>query len=176
MTTEITELWYDRLIEDCRDIAVETEFNATWSLLEGRHMLGKRILSENDNFERAQIYGQGICNAVAQSIKRSPRTIYYSIKFAQMFPDLAMLKEGKNISWHHVINKYLTDGKEKPVKVSPTEMIKQIKEMLQTEWMKVNQIVINKEAKDDKQLFGYECEMALLRYLQDQVDKITGGV
>jgi len=111
MTTEITESWYNSLIEELKDLLVETEFTSRWTLIEGYHTLGSRILKENDNFERVKIYNQGICNAVAESLQRKPRTIYYAMQFASKYPDLNLLPEGKNISWWHIINKYLTTPK-----------------------------------------------------------------
>ncbi len=171
MTTELTVIndsWYDTLMDDCKDIITEAVFTHTWSLVEGYHQLGERILTENDNFERAKIYGQDIVQRVANSLNKKPRTIYYAVQFARKYPDLNLLKEGKNCSWHHIINKYLTDGKEKTVKASPAEMIKQIKQLLQTEWMKANQELVEGDVSRLK------CEF--IRYLQDQVDKITGGL
>jgi hypothetical protein len=175
MTTEIiiplqNEQWYTTLIEDCKDIAVETEFTSKWALVEGRHLLGKRILEEYDNFQRLRMPDSELVQRIAISISRQKRTVYYCIEFARKFPDLSLLPEGKNVSFHHIINKYLTDGKEKPVKLSPTEMIKQIKQLLQTEWMKANQEVQAGDIAINKS----NCEF--IRYLQDQVNKIVGEI
>jgi hypothetical protein len=175
LTTDLTtqlesQDWFVNMVSECKDIIVETEFTSRWSLVEGYHQLGARILTENENFERAQIYGQGICNTIAESLGKRPRTIYYAVQFARTYPDLNLLQEGKNCSWHHIINKYLTDGKEKPIKVSPSEQIKQIKAMLQTEWMKENQRVVSGEVAINKSNLDF------IRYLQDQVEKITGNV
>ena len=169
---ELTAPWFTNLIEDCKDIVVETEFTSRWSLVEGYHSLGARILSENVNFERANIYGNQIVQRVATSLGKKPRTVYYAVKFATLYPDLNLLNEGKNISWHHVINKYLTEG-DKPVKISPTEMIKQIKQLLQNEWMKENQEIQSGNIPESKLLKFNLLEF--IRYLQDQVEKITGG-
>ncbi len=173
MTTELTPInqdWYNQLISDCKDIVVETEFTSRWTLVEGYHSLGARILSENDNFERAKVYGQDIVQCIAQSLGKKPRTVYYAVQFARMYPDLNLLKEGKNISWSHVINKYLTDSKEKPIKVTPLEMLKSIKLLLQLEWDKANQEVVAKDIAINRS----KCEF--IRYLQDQFDKITEGL
>ncbi len=169
MTTEITESWFTNLIEDCKDIVVEHEFASRWALVEGYHTLGSRILSENDNFERAKIYKEQIVQRVAESLQRRPRTIYYAVKFASLYPDLNLLPEGKNIHWKHVINKYLTAGEEKPVKITPTEMIRQIKQLLQTELNKELQSVNNGYIAINKS------NVEFIRYLQDQVDKICGA-
>jgi hypothetical protein len=168
MTTEITESWFTNLIEDCKDIVVEHEFASRWALVEGYHTLGSRIILETANFERSQIYGQNIVQCVAQSLGKKKRTIYYAVKFATLYPDLNLLPEGKNISFHHIINKYLTAGEEKPVKITPTEMIRQIKQLLQTELQKELQSVNNGEIAINKS------NIEFIRYLQDQINKITG--
>ena len=171
MTTEITESWFTNLIEDLNSIvdgAVELRFIYSWELIECYHQMGTRILQENDNFERSKIYGGKIVKRVAESIGRSEKTVYNAIKFAKMFPDLNMLPEGKNCHWRHIINKYLTEG-DKPVKITPTEMIKQIKQLLQHEWEKENQSIQAGEPSEFSNLYDF------IRYLQDQINKITGG-
>ena len=178
MQTEITDSWYNTLIEDLRDLIVETEFTSRWTLIEGYHTLGKRILQENDNFERAKIYNQDIVQRVAISLQRKPRTIYYAIQFAKTYPSLALLPEGKDCSWHKVVNKYLTDGTEKKVtkKADLYRIIKEIKELLEHEWLESNQYYV--VCKEDNTLFQeavlsqYKCEF--IRYLQDQLNKIVG--
>ena len=174
----ITEsFWYNQLIEDCRDLITEVEFTSRWTLVEGYHSLGSRILQENENFERAKIYGQGICNAIAESLGKRPRTIYYAIQFAKEYPDLNLLPEGKNTSWHHIINKYLTNGKDKAIikKADLYRMIKEIKELLEYEWQDAHQeLMQNDTLKHIYERSKSKCEF--IRYLQDQVNKITEGL
>lgn len=177
MTTDLTfavipierQDWFISLVDECKDILTETEFTSRWALVEGYHSLGKRILQENENFERAKIYGEGICNGVAQSLGKRPRTIYYAMQFAREYPALNLLPEGKNTSWHHIINKYLTDGTEKKVvkKADLYRMIKEIKELLETELKKELQLVNNGEVAINKS------NVEFIRYLQDQIGKIT---
>jgi len=178
MTTEITncnvlqltESWYTQLVEDCKDIVVETEFVSRWSLVEGYHSLGKRILEEYDNFQRVRMADSELIKSVAISIGRRDRTVYYAIQFARMYPDLNLLKEGKNISWHHIINKYLTDGSEKPVvkKADLAAMIKRIKQLLEHQYLEAHQNLISGDSDG-------EIICNFIRYLQDQVEKITNG-
>lgn len=104
--------WFLNLIDDCKTIIVETEFTARWALIEGYHQLGKRILAENDNFERSKIYGQEICSRVSISLGKSRQTINRAIQFARIYPELNLLPEGKNTSWHQICNKYLPESKE----------------------------------------------------------------
>ena len=165
---QLTERWYSQLVEDCKDIVTEAEFSSRWDLVEGYHQLGSRILTEYENFQRIRMADNELVQRVAISIGRSDRTVYYAIQFARAYPDLNLLPEAKNTNWHRIVNKYLTNGKEKPAKESPTEMIKQIKQLLQTEWLKENQLVVSGEVAINKS----NCEF--IRYLQDQVEKITG--
>ena len=98
-TTDNRELiqadWYQSLIDDCGAIIVEAEFTSRWVLVEGYHLLGQRILAENDNFERKKIYGQKIVQRVAESLNKKERTIFNAVKFAKKFPDLASLYGSK---------------------------------------------------------------------------------
>ncbi len=104
--------WYKLLVEECRAIITESVFTSRWALLEGYHLLGKRILEENDNFERSKIYGREIVQRVAGSLGKSSRTINYSVQFAKAYPDIQALPEGKNISWHKICNKLLSGKQE----------------------------------------------------------------
>ncbi len=167
--------WFIQLVDECKDIVTETEFTSRWTLVEGYHSLGSRILQENNNFERAKIYGEGICNAVAESLGKRSRTIYYAIQFAKEYPDLNLLPEAKNTSWHHIVNKYLTDGNDRVTikKADLAKMIKEIKGLLQTEWLKSNQ---EASINTDMVQAHYESLCEFIRYLQDQVNKITEGL
>lgn len=103
--------WFQELIDDLKSILTETEFTARWTIIEGYHALGTRLLQDFNNFERAQIYGEEICNAVAECLGKSPRTIYYAVQFARMYPDLNALPEGKNTSWSKICKNYLAAPK-----------------------------------------------------------------
>ena len=157
--------WYNQLIEELKDIIVEAEFTSRWALIEGYHSLGTRILQEYENFQRIRLPDSELVQRIAISLGKRKRTIYYAIQFARAYPDLNLLPEGKNISWHHVVNKYLTKGKDNVIlkKSDLYKMIKDIKELLQVEWYKANQE-------------GAESRKKFIRYLQDMVDKITSEV
>ena len=78
-TKEITkpieqENWYISLIDDCQGILTEGIWNYRLTLIKTYHLLGKRILEENDNFKREKIYGEKICQHVGISFphKSSP--------------------------------------------------------------------------------------------------------
>ena len=172
----ISEQWYIELCEDCRDIVTETEFTSRWALVEGYHLLGKRILQESDKLNKLSNSGIDYKAQIATDINRSSRTVYYAVQFAREYPDLNLLPEGKDCSWHKVVNKYLTDGTEKKVvkKVDLYRMISQIKELLEHEYATANQEVVSSRLLDTQGREGIiKCEF--IRYLQDQVNKITGG-
>ncbi len=165
--------WFIQLVDECKDIVTETEFTSRWALVEGYHSLGSRILQENDNFERAKIYNENILQRIAESLGKSQRTLYYAVQFAKTFPNLSLLPDGKNLSWRHVINKYLTNGTEKKVvkKADLYRMIKEIKKLLETEYMKAHQ-----EAVEMGAIIENDKLCAFIRYLQDQFNKIIQGV
>jgi len=162
------------LIEDCRNIITETEFASKDDLIQGRHQLGERIINDTG----FQEYAKGNSTSVqrlAQLCKRSKRTVYYSIKFYQMFPDLSLLPAGKHESWHHIINKYLTDGEPKPKVKSPKIIIQEIRELLEQEWQGNNQIVNDKSGMmESGTVLEAKLKCEYIRYLQDQVEKISG--
>lgn len=108
------EKWYSVLVEDCHTIMTEAVFISRWALVEGYHNLGKRILDDHDNFERAKIYGEGIVQGLAESLNMSSRILWYAIQFVQKYPDLSKVPEGKSITWNKIITKYLPTSKEKP--------------------------------------------------------------
>lgn len=106
------EDWYIDFIGELKDMIVEKEFNSRWDIVECRHLIGVRILEENDRLDRDKIYGEKIVQRIAKSLGKSHRTISYAIQFAKKFPDLNLLPEGKDINWSRVVRKYLTPPKE----------------------------------------------------------------
>lgn len=98
--------WFKGLIEECDAIIVETRHNAHWTLLEGYHQLGARIIEEKTNFENGG-YGKQIVQVVANSLHKSERTIYNAIQLAEQYPNLSALPEGKAITWSKMCKKYL---------------------------------------------------------------------
>ena len=174
----ITESWYNSLIEDCKDLITEVEFTSKWTLVEGYHSLGSRILQENENFDRVKIYGQDIVQRISISLGKRPRTIYYAMQFAKEYPDLNGLPEGKNTSWHHIVNKYLTDETEKKTikKADLYKMIKEIKELLETEWQMNHQLETSGFTEQEIRVYNVQNKGEFIHYLQDQFNKITKGL
>lgn len=106
--------WYKLLLEDCKAIVTEYGFTSRWSLVQGYHELGKRVLEENDNFKRSDIYGEKIVKRISESLNMSERTLQYAVQFAQKFPDLDLLPAGKDVSWSKVVKELLPENP-KPV-------------------------------------------------------------
>lgn len=134
MTGEIVspiqhEDWYIALVDELKTLVTEGEFNARWTLVETYHMLGNRILEENDNFDRSKIYGEALVKQIAVSLQKSERTLYNAIAFAKKYPDLSMLPGGKNVSWSKICKQLLPakteDEKPAPIVVDP-QMLKDI--------------------------------------------------
>lgn len=98
--------WYNLLVDDCKAIITEAVFTSRWALVEGYHLLGERIVTDN-NFNRTDTYGKKIVSRVSESIGQSERTLWRAIQFYEMYPQLDTVPEGKNISWHKIVNKYL---------------------------------------------------------------------
>jgi hypothetical protein len=104
--------WYNTLIEDCKDIITEKGFESRWALIECYHLLGTRILEDYPKFEQKKIYGEKVCDTVARSLNKSERTVQRAVAFAKKFPSLSYFKEGKNITWKSICDKYLPAPKE----------------------------------------------------------------
>jgi|SRR3972149_4536004 len=93
----------DELAEEIKACFVEGEFNSRMELIKAYHEAGGLM----QGIEHTDL------QALAKRIGRSDRTLYYAVKFYQMYPDLNMLPEGKNTSMNKIITKYLTTPKEK---------------------------------------------------------------
>ncbi|MCK4817389.1 hypothetical protein KA005_16585 [bacterium] len=109
--------WYEVLVEECKAIITEAVFNSRWSLVDGYHRLGERIVTEQ-NFDRDEIYGKKIVSGLAESLGKSERTIWRAMQFYEKYPSLDTLPGGKNISWNKIITQYLPE-KSKEQEVLP---------------------------------------------------------
>ena len=120
-TKEIQTEWYQSLIDDCKSIIVEAEFISRWTLIEGYHSLGLRILQDEHKLVSGGSTLREALKRVSNLLNKGERTLYKVVQFAQQYPDLALLPEGKNTSWHKICNKYLPahKGKDGVVKIDP---------------------------------------------------------
>ena len=103
---------YKGLVDDCKGILTEGGFIARMSRIEVYHTLGGRIV-EDSNYKKYKKGNKELIKKLASDIQTSHRLLYYAVKFYQMFPDLSLLPEGKNVSWTEVVSTYLTTKKER---------------------------------------------------------------
>jgi hypothetical protein len=167
--------WYIDFIAELKDAIVETEFTSRWALIEGRHLVGQRLLQEEKRFTDAGY--MKMSSHVATSLGISQRTIEQCIQFARKYPDLTLMNVGKNISWHKLTQELLPEHVE-PIKkhinrAELIQMLKEIKTLLQHLQEEEHQLGIN----DDSIIPDYMLNMRdFIRYLQDQFNKITSEV
>lgn len=145
MTKQITKQineqdWYKSLIEDCSAVLTEGIFNYRLTLIKTYHLLGKRILEENSNFKRAEIYGQEITKRVSESMGKSQRTIEKSVQFVKLFPDLDIIPEGKNITWNKICNDLLPKHKKELPEGKETALRDRIKQEIESNSCRANQL------------------------------------
>lgn len=100
------EDWYELLVDDCKAIITEAIFISRWTLIEGYHALGERIVTDS-NYQKAAKGNLSSLQDLAKNIGLSERTVYYAIQFYEKYPILNDVPEGKNISWNKIITKYL---------------------------------------------------------------------
>lgn len=120
--TSLDSNWYQNLLNDLHTIFVKHEFTARWAVVEGYHLVGKRILEDFDKFK--DIPNGEIVQRVAEGIGKKKSTIWYAIHFAKKYPSLDLLPEGKNTSWHAICNKYLPEPAEAPALEAVTQQVK----------------------------------------------------
>ena len=110
--TEIQTDWYHSLIDDCNSIIIEAEFISRWALVEGYHSLGLRILQDEHKLVSGGSTLREALKRVSNLLNKGERTLYKVVQFAQEYPDLALLPEGKDTSWRKICNEYLPEHKE----------------------------------------------------------------
>ena len=105
------------LIDDCRDIITEGVTAVREKVIETKWELGDRLLKEGE--ERIT----PLLSRVSVELHTSQRDLFRCLAFRKKFPTLKetweRLPEGKNISWHKLINHYI--GFELPKPVLPVE-------------------------------------------------------
>lgn len=95
----------DETFDEIQQAFTEGEFNSRWALIETYHHVGTIL-------NAIKVDKTQLLQHVAPRVGRSVRTLWYCVKFAEMYPDLSALPEGKNTSMRHIINNYLTTGKQ----------------------------------------------------------------
>ena len=93
------------LIDDIKSTITETKFIARWVLVEGYHKIGERLQGVKNK--------RGIIVTVTKETGIKERNLYRAIQFYDMYPNLDLLPEGKDTSWHRICNEYLPIPKDK---------------------------------------------------------------
>ena len=106
---DIQDEWYSALVDECKAIITEAVFTSRWALVEGYHELGERITQDANKQPITKLL-QGL----AVNLKTSERTLWYAVQFAEKYPDIGRVPEGKNITWNKLITKYLPSPKRDP--------------------------------------------------------------
>ena len=95
----------EELIDEIRQAFVEGEFSSRWTLVEAYHQVGLLINSVKKDRNK-------LLHELSPRVGKSVRTLWYAAKFADVFPDLDKLPEGKNTSMEQIKNKYLVTKKQ----------------------------------------------------------------
>lgn len=113
--------WYQELLEECKAIMIEKGFVARMEIIEGKWLLGDRILQEQENFERFG-YGDKVVPKMANELNLSESHLWKILQFRRKYSTWSAVEEqlpqGKAISWHHICQKMLPSAKRK---VEPTD-------------------------------------------------------
>ena len=95
---------YKALIEELKATITEGVYNSRWELLKTYHEVGELLTSHRDLTQDVKM--------VAVDSGISERTLQRCTRFYEKYPDMEKLPEGKAISWHKLVNKYLPEHKE----------------------------------------------------------------
>ncbi len=112
------QIWYPEWLQTAKAIVIEHLFTSRFEMIRGRWELGKHIVENFENFERAKIYGEKLTQKIAKDLKTNERMIERCILFYKKYPEedfdklSESLPEGKNLSWTKLITKYLPLSKE----------------------------------------------------------------
>ena len=156
------EQWFNSLVEDCKDIVTESSFTSRWSLVEGYHLLGSRILQDEVKLTQGGTELRKRLQDLAKFIGKRERSLYYAVEFVRKFPDINALPEGKDINWYRIIHKYLTAETDRPK--TKQDIIFKIKELLKIEYQKARQNELNNTLPEYSNLSDF------IFYLQDQIE------
>lgn len=105
---EIIESWLSDLSDDLKGIYTEGVYHSRWTLIETYHKVGARILNDNNFIKHAQGNGE-VLSQVTFLTGIKERELYRAIQFYDKYPSLDLLPDGKNISWHKIVNNLLPE-------------------------------------------------------------------
>ena len=93
---------YESFIEELKATITEEVFNLRWGMIELKHKVGLMITSRPDV----------TVQKVAKDSGLNERDLQRCVQFYIKYPDINALPDGKNISWHKVVNQLLPEHKE----------------------------------------------------------------
>jgi len=163
------EPFFQQLVEECKDIVTESSFTSRWSLVEGYHLLGSRILQDEVKIVQGGSSLAGTLHDLAKYIGKRERSLYYAVEFVRKFPDLNALPEGKNVNWYRIVHEHLTTESDRPKRPTNADLrgiIYKINELLKVEYQRAKQNELNNTLPEYSKLSEF------IFYLQDQVEKI----
>ena len=98
---------YESLVEDCKAILIEGIYRSRQELIEAYKQLGERIIGDPLYKKHAKETQGKFLQKLINDIGKGQRTIYYAIQYVEKLEDknfaTALQSEGKNISWHKVV-------------------------------------------------------------------------
>jgi hypothetical protein len=95
------------LADEINAARVEFGFTMRWDLISMYHTIGSMIVSHRDTVDLKRL---SYLTAISE------RNLYRAVQFSKKFPDLQLLPDGKNVSWHIIVNKYLPVASETTTK------------------------------------------------------------
>ena len=111
----LNEEWFQYLIEELQSIVTETVFASNMELLKGKWLVGQTVENHVEKFTRAEIYGTKINSIISKKLDCSETAVKYCRLFYKSYSALdwstalTSLPEGKAITWHKIVNVYLSD-------------------------------------------------------------------
>lgn len=93
-------------IEELKAAFIEGEFSSRMTLIETYHVVGKMICTQLQGSRNELLH------ELSPKVGKSVRSLWYAAKFYEVYPDLQLLPEGKNVSMNKIITKYLTTSKQ----------------------------------------------------------------
>lgn len=94
--------WIDYVVEDCKAIFVERNYNEREEKIRCNHEIGTRIIEEYARHDE-KTYGHQITEKVAKSIKKGQRTVQRMVQVVKARPDVEEILKDKAITWNKVL-------------------------------------------------------------------------
>jgi hypothetical protein len=120
-----TQDWYKALVDDLKSILTEGVYKVRSDIIEMKWEIGDRLVKAKEELKDLATRVTELATRVtldlsriSEEVKISSRELERCIAFREKFPTLkqmwATVPEGKNISWHKLVNKYIDFTTPKP--------------------------------------------------------------